>query len=132
MVKQKWVQLCAILCCEYPDVGSQMRILLKKELGENFELKVENNLIVLEDKKTVWDITIRTGRKHKKYVEVPSKMKGIFNQGNRKYFIYLECYIISTIHGIHKIELLQRLIDKYREQVRHKHKLLDELKRLFR
>lgn len=47
MVKQKWIQLCAILCSEYPDLSSQMTILLKKELGPNFELKIENNLIAL-------------------------------------------------------------------------------------
>ena len=39
----------------------------------------------MEDPRYVWDITLRNGRKHKKYLKVPSRLKGITNRGNGKY-----------------------------------------------
>jgi uncharacterized UBP type Zn finger protein len=79
----------------------------------------------------VWNVTVRNGRKLKKYIKVPSKLLGIFNQSNGNYFFILECYIITIVHLLQKSELIQNLLDKYKESIKGKHRLLDELRMLF-
>lgn len=40
------------------------------------------SLCLQDEAECVWNITLRNGRKHKKYLKVPSKMKGIINKNN--------------------------------------------------
>ena len=51
---------------------------LKKGIKISYE-KYENLLV---DTDVVWEVTMRSGRKHKKYPRVVSKMKGIENNSN--------------------------------------------------
>ena len=51
-------------------------------------------------------------------------MRGISNRNN-------ECYIISTVHGLQKTLCLQSLLDKYRDSIKGRCKLMDELRILF-
>ena len=45
----------------------------------------------------VWSVTLRNGRKHKKYIKVPSKMLGICNRNNGTYiFIHRMLYNFSS------------------------------------
>lgn len=48
---------------------------------------------IIDDPNYVWDITLRNGRKHKKYLKVQSEMKGISNRNNCTYF-----FIFRMLH----------------------------------
>ena len=45
--------------------------------------------------------------------------------------ISLECYIISTVQALEKTVLLPALLDKFRNHIKGRFQLLDELRMLF-
>jgi hypothetical protein len=51
------------------------------------ELNVGSLAQVVDDPQYVWNVTLRNGRKRKKYNRVPSKLLGIFNQSNGNYWM---------------------------------------------
>ena len=104
---------------------------MKKQLGGSIELNSTAFKEVLNDPEVVWEVTLRNGRQHKRYLKVPSKMRGIENKHNGIFCLILECYIISTVQGLQKTELLQELLEKYREKIKNKLGLLDEMRMLF-
>ena len=62
-----------------------MNKLIKKEMnGVVIELNHNSLAESVEDPDVTWEITLRNGRKHKKYQKMSSKMKGISNRNNCK------------------------------------------------
>lgn len=62
--------------------------MLKKQFNRDIQLAFESEGSVVSDHPdSVWEITVRNGRKHKKYNKVASKMLGIYNRNNCNIFI---------------------------------------------
>ena len=77
----KWVQLCSTVCNWYPDLKEGTKKLVEGELRKNIDLD-QFKLDSWGQPECVWNITLRNGRKHKKYFKVQSRMRGISNRNN--------------------------------------------------
>lgn len=85
-IKRKWVELCSIICVRYLEAKPVIVDSLKKQLDGAIELNPTAFKEVLDDPEIVWEVTLRSGRKHKKYPKVPSNLKGIENSSNGKFY----------------------------------------------
>ena len=72
-----------MLCQRYPEHETFIKTSLDKQFGRAVRLE-SRGTYELKSREVVWVVTDRNSRKHKKYIKVASKMKGIQNPSNCK------------------------------------------------